>query len=355
MSDVNRAIDWPTLLIQPHDAETQQYLEKLGFQSVPPVPQLQYLKLPKQELADLFLKLSDELSETAQSVSRFFITHLSLNSPELLVEFLQAQPLSCVTHCVRQAWFLRLLVRGSIFFEYQPIFHLASGELVAYECLARSRGDRGEYFSGGQLIEAAVTTQLSREFDELARQICLDSIAQKNTHHNFFINILPNAIVANPQSIADNLQQVLELGLKPERIVFELTEVEVLAKSDELSQLIHQIRDWGFGIAVDDLCGSVCVDHYAMEFRPDVVKLDRRLVDGCSQYTLKQTLIKSLLESAHQEGILVLAEGLEQQADIDFCRELGVDFAQGFGLGRPSPNLLQQPLELIPFPLSKAS
>lgn len=343
------------LIIQPDGEDTSRCLASLGFETIPAVPQLLYRGVTKSQIEHIFLQLSKKLSETSQTCSRFIVTHLPIDSNQLLFEFLQAQPLRTLTYCLRHAWFFRLLLQPGLFFKYQPIFKLVSGEIYAYECLARGQGDRGQCLSGGQLIEAAISTHLTREFDELARTTCIESIAAFNTHQTFFINVLPNAIISNPQSIEQNLQQVLELGLKPQQIVFELTEVEVLAQSNELSRAIAWMREEGFGIAVDDLCGCVSVDHYAMEFRPDVVKLDRRLIDGCSKYTLKQTLIESLLVSAHREGILILAEGLEDPEDIEFCRNLGVDFGQGFGLGHPEVNLQSQPFELIKFPVSKAS
>jgi EAL domain-containing protein (putative c-di-GMP-specific phosphodiesterase class I) len=355
MASMTLLSELPKLLIQPNDLETQTCLGTLGFQPVPAVPLLLYRMVTKTQLKDTFLQLSQRLGETSQAASRFRVTQLSLDSADLLLEFLKAQPLISITDSIKYAWFLRLMLQKGLFFKYQPIFCLKSGQISAYECLARAWNDRGQCYSGGNLIDAAIATQLSQEFDELARTTCLDSIAQLKTDCRFFINLLPNAIINNPESLEQNLQQVLDLGLRPEQIVFELTEVEVLAQSEKLPQLIERLRAWGFGIAVDDLCGCVSVDHYAMELRPDIVKLDRRLVHGCSQFTLKQTLIKSLLESAHSEGILVLAEGLETIQDIQFCQELGVDFGQGFGLGRPEAHLQQQPFNSCDALLSKAS
>ncbi len=355
MASMTLLSELPKLVIQPNDPDTQTCLAKLGFQPVPTVPVLLYRIVTKSQLKETFWQLSNLLGETAQAASRFYVTQLSLDSPDLLLNFLKAQPLVSITNSIKYAWFLRLLAQKELFFKYQPIFSLKSGEISAYECLARAFGDRGECYSGGNLIEAAISTELSQEFDELARTTCIDSIAKFPTDCRFFVNILPNAIIHNPESVEQNLQQILDLGLRPEQIVFELTEVEVLAQSDKLPQLIEKIRTWGFGIAVDDLCGCVSVDHYAMELRPDIVKLDRRLIHGCSQFTLKQTLIKSLLESAHSEGILVLAEGLETSQDIQFCQDLGVDFGQGFGLARPEAYLQQQPFEPFDLGMSKAS
>lgn len=182
---------------------------------------------------------------------------------------------------------------------------------------------------------------------------CLQSIADIDSQRTFFINILPNALVLDPYSLEQNLQQILELGLRPQQIVFELTEIEVLVQCPELPKVINQLRKWGFGLAVDDFCSSVSTDHYFLDFRPDIIKIDRRIVMGCSQHPLKQILIKSLLNSAHELGVLVLAEGLEDRRDIDFCRELGIDYGQGFGLALPERMLQSTSLNLLE--LSNAS
>lgn len=342
-------------IIQPLDLDTINELGELGFQKIPAIPQLVYQEVTETQLAAVFRQLSRTLTDASQAASRFLLTRLPLEDNSLLLEFLQAQPLSVITNCVRNAWFFHLLLKQCLLFKYQPIFDLGSGEIIAHECLARALSEQGQYLSGQQLIDAALSTKLTREFDELAREICLDSIAALNTNQTFFINVLPNAIINNFKSLEQNLEKVLALGLQPHQIVFELTEVEILAHCPNLPQLINRLRKWGFGIAVDDLCGCVSIDHYVMEIRPDFVKLDRRLIDGCSKHPLKQTLIKSLLHSAHEEGILVVAEGLEQRKDIECCRDLGMDYGQGFGLGRPELTLQQQSSTFRDFSMSKAS
>lgn len=343
------------IVIQPLDLETSNCLASLGFESVPAVPQLVYRSITKYQLPALFEALASCLTETSQAASRFLITRLDIEDQHLFIEFLQAQPLSSITISVRYAWFLRLLLKRQLFFKYQPIFDLNSGQIIAHECLARAAGKQDQFLNGKQLIEAAILTELTCEFDELARTLCIESIAQFNTDQIFFINVLPNAIIRNPCSLEQNLQQILELGLKPQQIVFELTETEIISHSPDIPNLINNLQERGFKIAVDDLCGFVSLDHYVMEFRPDIIKLDRRLVDGCSKYPLKQTLMRSLVHSAKEDGIQVLAEGLEQPADIQFCQNLGVDYGQGFGLGHPELSLKKQPVEYLSYVLSKAS
>jgi EAL domain-containing protein (putative c-di-GMP-specific phosphodiesterase class I) len=342
VQNVNLLNDDLKLIIQPCDPEMEQYLYQLGFKPIATVPQLFCKTAGKTNLADLFLEMSHLIPDSAQIASRFLVTQVSLDSKNLLIEFLNAQPLSSMTLMIKNSWFLQVLARQHLFFKYQPIFDLATGQVVAHECLARAKSNQGQCFSGQQLIDAALLMNLTFEFDELARSTCLESLAKLCTRvgtveipQTFFVNVLPNAIARDPKTLEQNFQQVMELGLRPEQIVFELTEVEALENHPHLSTLIDQIRDWGFGLAIDDLGSNVAIDHYCMEFRPDVIKLDRRLIHGCSRHVLKQVMIKSLLQFAHELGIVVLAEGLEDASDVDFCRDLGVDLGQGFGLATP--------------------
>lgn len=346
MSDVRPQMHLLNLIIQPSVLEVSLYLCRIGFQKLPALPQLLYLSVTDSNLASIFLKLSQVLSESEQERSRFVLTQVSPDSPDILVEFLKAQPLSSITQAVKYAWFFQILVKRTLLFKYQPIFSLLSGEVVAHECLARAIHEE-EYFTGYQLIEAAISTQLACEFDELARTTCLGSIATTNSRQTFFVNLLPNAILRDPKSLEQNLEQLLELGLKPQQIVFELTEVEALKQRSDIAQIINRVQEWGFGVAIDDLCSGVSIDHYFMEFRPDVLKVDRRIVHGCSRHVLKQIVLKSILDSAHELDIVVVAEGLEDLKDIEFCRQLGVDYGQGFALGMPELILRQQPLDFV--------
>lgn len=338
------------LIVQPADVGTRVYLGQLGFQPVPTIPQLLYQTLADSQTEKLLSQMA-ALSDCSQQASRFVVTRLhqessclwnsesslesDLDSRQILLEFLNAQPLSQITTRFKYRWFLDRLETQQFFFKYQPIFDLKSCRAIGHECLLRTISETGECLSGHQILQAALATQLTEELDRVARELCIASLANFGSKQTFFINVLPNALLTNPQSIERNLQQILDLGLQPEQIVFELTELETLKDGPALAKTIKQLQAWGLKVAIDDLCGNVSADHYFMEFQPDIIKLDRQLVNRCSYYSMKRVLIKSLLACAHELDILVIAEGLEDEADIQCCQDLGVDCGQGFGLGMP--------------------
>lgn len=340
MRGINSSDSSLKVVVQPSDRETALLFNKFGFREIPSVPQLMYYRIDEphldrqqNHLTSLLTTLGLQVPEAAQARCRYVLTQASLDAQTVLVEFLSAQPLNKIIRLLQYSWLDQVLMQQNLAIYYQPIVELNSDRVVAYECLART----GNGKTGQQLIEAALATNRMSEFDRAARTACIREIAAyRNSSQRFFINVLPNAIAQNPQSIEENFQQVLDLGLRPDQIVFELIEVEAIQHNPNLPQLIDRIRAWGFGLAIDDLCSNVRLDHYCTEFRPDVIKLDRRLTQGCSRYDLKQVMIKSLLHAAHEMGIVVLAEGLETREDIEFCGSIGVDLGQGFGLGKPS-------------------
>ncbi|MEC4894240.1 MAG: EAL domain-containing protein [Oscillatoria sp. PMC 1051.18] len=332
------------LIIQPPNYLTSQFFEKLGFQPLPEIPLLLYKPIVNAEIINLFQGFGKALPTTELAGTRFLLTRSPHTDSQIAIEFLQAQPLLKVIQAAKNAWFFNVIFQQNLFFQYQPIFNLQSGKIFAYECLARAKDNNLQIKNGKELVDAALETQLIYDFDELARSTCVESIAALKSNQIFFINILPNALVNNPLAFEQNLKQIERAHLKPSQIVFELTELQAIATNRPLLKMLHQIRQQGFGIAIDDLCSNTNLDHYFLEYHPDIIKIDRQIVHGCSNHPIKGMLFKAIVASAHELGCLAIAEGLENPEDIKFCRNLGVDMGQGFGLAMPGQILRQEPL-----------
>jgi EAL domain-containing protein (putative c-di-GMP-specific phosphodiesterase class I) len=337
------------LVVQPSHARVIPFLQTLGFLPIPAVPELWFCAVPAGQVVAYLDQLGQLVPEKAQQTSRLLMTYSDVQSPRLLREFLKAQPLQEVTCLVKHGWFLGVLSQQAIFFHYQPIVDLMTHQVVAYECLARANNAEGKHpWNGQQLVDAAQATHLIYAFDEMARRQCLTEIAAfiprlpLPRNQQFFINVLPNALVRNPRSIEQNLIQMMDLGLKPSQIVFELTEIESVEVTSELLSVLHFIREWGCSLAVDDWGSEVALRNYCLEIQPDIIKLDRAMVNNCSHQPLRQLLLKSLVNAAHDSGITVLAEGIEVVEDLSFCAEIGIDLAQGFLFAQPELHLRRE-------------
>ncbi|MFP4299333.1 MAG: EAL domain-containing protein [Spirulinaceae cyanobacterium] len=335
------------LILQPTSAETRHSLKRMGYRPFPQTPLLLYATATDSQKSTLFVALSQTLSAVELTNTRCLMTRSPLDEPQILREFLYAQPLSKMAQAIEYGWFFRFLIENKWVFHYQPIIDLATGKAIAHECLARAQTEDGQLIYGEQLIRAAIATQTLSDFDEIAYVSCLEAIANLKSAPGslFFVNISPNTLLRMPNFVWQNQERVAALGLQPQQIVFELTEVERLRQSHEILEAIAQLREQGFKIAIDDLFGCTVLDRYLLEFRPDIIKVDRRAIHGCSQHAMKRILLKSILSSAQELHCRVVAEGLETPEDIQLCRHYGVDFGQGFGLAFPTDRLLQHALK----------
>jgi EAL domain-containing protein (putative c-di-GMP-specific phosphodiesterase class I) len=118
-------------------------------------------------------------------------------------------------------------------------------------------------------------------------------------------------------------------------VILEVTERASLEGIDDLPRRIKTLRSLGYRVAIDDLgAGYAGLTSFAV-LEPDVVKLDMALVRGADQEPIKRKLIHSITTLCKELKILVVAEGVETEAERRTMAELGCDLLQGFLLGRP--------------------
>ncbi len=127
------------------------------------------------------------------------------------------------------------------------------------------------------------------------------------------------------------------LALPLPRILLELSEHDPVADYDALTAVLAPLRAAGMRLAIDDVGAGFSSLRHIVLTTPDVIKLDRSIVDTVSTDPVLSTLVRSLTEFGHGCGAQVVAEGIETAADADALTELGVDYGQGWHYGRPGP------------------
>ena len=90
-------------------------------------------------------------------------------------------------------------------------------------------------------------------------------------------------------------------------------------------------------MALDDVGSGYSTLNMLSQLQPDIIKIDRELIDYVDEDIYKQAIVSKLIDLAKQIGIEVVAEGVERQAELDFLLHHKVDYIQGFLLGRPAP------------------
>jgi diguanylate cyclase (GGDEF)-like protein/PAS domain S-box-containing protein len=228
----------------------------------------------------------------------------------------------------------RILAGADIVAVYQPIVDVASGDVVAYEALAR--GPEGSALHRpDRLFAAARAAGRTVELDWACRIAAVRGALDVGLGRvaSLFVNVEPVAIgTPCPPAHAgpwERAQRELDL-------VLEITERAVTARPAELIQTIADARGAGHGIALDDLGADVRSLALLPLVEPDVVKLDLRLVQDRPS-TDQAAIVSAVAAERERTGAQVLAEGIEDDAHLAIARTLGATLGQGWHFGRPGP------------------
>ena len=125
-------------------------------------------------------------------------------------------------------------------------------------------------------------------------------------------------------------------------LVLEITEHAAVESYSELRSSLQAVREQGLRLAIDDAGAGYASLKHVVELAPDIIKIDRSLVDGVSADRARRSVVSAFVLLALDLGATVVAEGVECRADVlQAVEDLGVDAAQGYLLARPSTSRLQ--------------
>ena len=222
---------------------------------------------------------------------------------------------------------------------FQPIFSQnEEGHLTieAFEALIRAQQDGKpvsppHFFSMVEQIDALTVDTLCRELH------ILNMGKLRRRKARLFVNFNPGLFddIDGIDAEVDRMVDVtLKAGLRPGRIVCEITEQ---GSGDErvLNRLVDGLRSRLFKIAVDDYGADDSDSKRVNQLRPDVIKFDAAWVRRFTETSAGMGLLKLMVAQFIERGITVLFEGLEEEHQIEFCQEIGVQLMQGYALARP--------------------
>jgi len=229
----------------------------------------------------------------------------------------------------------RILSRRQLSPLFQPILDTRTGQAFGFEGLIRGPSDTVLH-SPINLFNVARYANLTPLLEEACCRTLLQAFARQAPGGRLFLNVGP-AFFTN--SAPFRMDDVMAFGLRPDQIVIELTESEPSFDTESLLRAAEHFRALGFTIALDDLGEGFASLKLWSELRPDFVKIDKHFVQGVSFDPIKQQFLRSIRDLAAGTGARVVAEGIETEADLSVVLELGLEFVQGYLLGRPVPSV----------------
>jgi EAL domain-containing protein (putative c-di-GMP-specific phosphodiesterase class I) len=211
---------------------------------------------------------------------------------------------------------------------YQPVFRLRTGEMAGVECL--SRFDMEPCRGPDQWFNAAYDVGLGEELELRAIQKCLPALDRFPGNAFLGINSSPGLICSG------DLGHALE-GRDLRRILLEITEHAIVSDYESLTAALRPMRDQGLRLAIDDAGAGYASMRHIVNLHPDMIKLDMSLVRNIDTDHNLRSLAKALITFARDIGSIISAEGVETAGELETLRNLGVEKAQGFYLGKPMP------------------
>tara|TARA_R110001599_G_scaffold31658_1_gene105090 strand:+ start:29530 stop:30705 length:1176 start_codon:yes stop_codon:yes gene_type:complete len=223
---------------------------------------------------------------------------------------------------------------------FQPLIDTATGRIAGYEALARLKDDEGQIVSAGPLFtDPSVDPVDLLELDRTIRRQAFEAF-RDNPAGFISVNISPLWVSQlKPGEPLPSLELLKEIGLPPEQVVFEITELQ--GNIQDLSDAVRRYREAGIRIAIDDFgAGSSMLDR-VLALEPDILKLDiqlfRRAASGKGN---SGDFVKALALMAEKSGCWIIAEGVETEQELHFALECGARYVQGYLFAHPAENFL---------------
>ena len=233
---------------------------------------------------------------------------------------------------------LRKSVDGELIIPFfQPIYYLKPMKFLGWEVLSRPNKE-SILANPESLFKAAVQFGCYTELEILAWKKALNLIAHGLTAgEKIFLNCNPYLV---EEKNFEKVKTVFEeCQISGTNIVMEITERSAICDFKVFYESLKCYRDYGFGIAVDDVGGGYASLESIVEIRPEIVKIDSHIVSDLKKNPFKQSIVKFLVSFCKERNIFSIAEGIETQEDLDAVIELGVDAGQGYFLYPPTSHL----------------
>lgn len=214
---------------------------------------------------------------------------------------------------------------------YQPIYDLINWETCGFEVLFRSAG----YDNPLNAFKDASNVSRLFELDTHSLKKAMTNYFQFRQIKNgakLYANVFPSTLL-NPKFIAfiqdEHFKKILS------SIVLEISETEIIEDVESLKKVISLLKKTGVQIALDDFGKGPDDIKKLIELKPDIVKLDRYFSQKIDEIEEKQELVRNIVSYCKKFNIKLILEGIETPTELAIAKVLGIQFAQGYILGKP--------------------
>jgi EAL domain-containing protein (putative c-di-GMP-specific phosphodiesterase class I) len=222
----------------------------------------------------------------------------------------------------------------------QPIVSLDGGDSRNYELLIRMIGEQGEIIPPGSFLPAAERYNLIEKVDVWVVSHACALLAE---YPIFFQKVNSVSINLSGPSLTNRnfLESILsifkEAGVSPNMVCFEVTETVAVKNLDSAINFIRTLKESGFRFALDDFGSGISSFGYLKNLPLDYLKIDGMFVKNIVEDPIDYAIVKSIKEIGHLMGMKTVAEYVENDEVKVMLTAIGIDYGQGYGLGKPKP------------------
>lgn len=209
-------------------------------------------------------------------------------------------------------------------FAFQPIVNVNHGMVFSYEALIRGINNE----SAGEVFKR-IDEKDKYTFDEMCRKRAVYTAAKLGINTKLNVNFLPMSVAASKTAISSILNAAVNCGLKPDQIVLEVLESEIISDVKAFSDLLDIWRPTGMILAIDDFGSGHAGLNLLADFQPNILKLDMELIRNVDTQGPRQAIVRGVIRTCEDLGIDIIAEGVESVAEYNWLCGEGIELFQG--------------------------
>jgi diguanylate cyclase (GGDEF)-like protein/PAS domain S-box-containing protein len=232
----------------------------------------------------------------------------------------------------------------------QPILDLRTGEIDRYELLLRLRGQDRELIPPAVFLDVAERSGLVRCIDRWMVREAI-SLLREHAHRGRMMSLevnLSGRALSDVELMPLIRDELTLSGIDPGRLVLEITETASMVSLAEARTFVETLRGLGCKFALDDFGTGYSSFAYLKHFPVDYLKIDGSFVENLTRDPIDRHLVEAIVATARGLGKETIAEFVSDAETVAVLKECGVDYAQGFHIGRPLPLAELWP-DLIPY------
>ena len=218
---------------------------------------------------------------------------------------------------------------------FQPIFNLHTNEIDKYETLMRIKKEDGSYYLPYEFLEVA---KHSKIYSKLSMSLIQKAFETFQISSNGFSINLSYLDMTNIVTTTFILEKLEEFNVGP-WVIFEILESDGIENYDAVLSFIEKVKSYGAKIAIDDFGAGYSNFERITELRVDFIKIDGSLIKNIDKNEEMRIIAKTIVSFAKELGIKTVAEYVHSKEVLDCVKEIGIDYAQGFYIGKPSAGL----------------